>query len=138
MKVSNNFNIEEFVDKDTYNKFKWDSIWFIDHRLIKIAQTLRNQFGSITINNWSSGGNRNWSGLRTKKSSYYTPYSQHSFGRAMDMIFNDFTADEIREEIKNNEEYWFGLGIRAIEKNVNWVHIDVRHTDLEHIKWFSV
>ena len=138
MKVSNNFNIEEFVDETTYNKFRSNSIWFIDPRVIKIAQALRNHFGAITINNWMSGGNREWSGLRTNKSSYYSSYSQHTFGRAIDMLFKDYTAAEIRYKIKENEHYWFELGIRAIEENVNWVHVDVRDTKLDHIKWFSV
>ena len=137
MKVSENFSIEEFVDKDTYRKFGDKSVWFIDKNLIQIAQELRNHFGPITINNYFSGGNRNWSGLRTMKSSYYSPYSQHSFGRAIDMIFENHDAEYIRNEIRNNEKYWFDYGVRAIENNVSWLHIDVRNTNKFEIKWFN-
>jgi hypothetical protein len=95
----------------------------IDKRLVEADQKLRDKFGAITINNWISGGNRQWSGIRTLDSQYYSYTSQHAWGRASDKIFSKATSDEVREYIKL---HWKGLGITAIEDGVPWVHSDVR------------
>lgn len=86
-------------------------------------QKLRDHFGSVTINNWWNGGNRNWSGIRTVDSSYFSQTAQHAFGRASDKLFTNATAEEVRKYIK---QYWRKLGITCIEDKVGWVHSDVR------------
>jgi hypothetical protein len=95
----------------------------LDERLIKSDQGLRNTFGPVTINNWWDGGERNWSGIRTPDSPYYSPTSQHTSGRASDKLFSRISAYEVREFIKAMH---FSLGITCIEDNVSWVHSDVR------------
>lgn len=138
MKVSNNFILQEFIDKETYQRWGNKSIWFIDPKLYIIAQALRVRYGSIKINTWNTGNDRNWSGLRTIKSPYYSSYSQHTFGRAIDMIFSNYNAQQIRDFIKEDEQYWFDLGVRGIEENVSWIHLDVRNTNQNKIKWFKI
>ena len=137
MNVSKNFILEEFVDKGTFEKFGDKSLWFINPDLINIYQKLRDRFGSVTINNWSFGGNRHWSGLRTYHSPYYSMYSQHSFGNAGDGIFKNFTAEEVRQDIKKHEAEWIALGVGAIEENVSWLHIDTRNIFGNRIKFFK-
>ena len=127
--IGKNFILQEFVDKATYDRFGKKSEWFIDQRLFNISQVLRNKFGPMTINNWHSGGSRNWSGLRTNKSPYYKPYSQHSFGNAIDIIFKDVTAEEAAEYILNNETHFRTFGLGGIELGQSWLHIDVRNSD---------
>ena len=95
----------------------------VDKRLVEADQKLRDKFGPVTINNWWHGGDRNWSGIRTPGSSYYSETSQHSWGRASDKVFKDAPAAEVRMHIKTA---WVQLGITCIEENVTWVHSDVR------------
>jgi hypothetical protein len=126
--IGKNFIIQEFVDQATYQRFGAKSEWFIDQKLFNITQVLRNKFGPMTINNWHSGGNRNWSGLRTNSSPYYKPYSQHSFGRAVDIIFKDVTAEEASKYILDNEIHFITFGLGGIELGKSWLHIDVRNS----------
>ena len=70
-----------------------------------------------------------WSGLRTPGSPFYSPFSQHSFGRAADILFGDIAAEEVRKDMQatpNAPE--FDL-INAVETDVPWLHIDVRNCE---------
>ena len=59
MKVSKDFVIEEFVPEEIYQQFGDKSIWFIDPKIIRIAQFFRDRYGlPITINDWHNGGNK--------------------------------------------------------------------------------
>ena len=115
--VSKNLFLDEYIPKEAYLKFeKMPHILIgqLDVRLVKADQMLRDKFGAVTINNWWIGGDRNWSGLRTANSPYYSPTSQHSFGRASDKLFLSTPAEEIRQYIEQN---WQILGITCIEIN---------------------
>ena len=96
------FLIEELVPPKVYadrGRKAWE---LIDVRILKTIDMLRDKYGQMTINNWKWAGSREWSGLRTPNSPYYSPYSQHTFGRAVDIIFKDKTAEEVRQDILNN------------------------------------
>jgi len=124
--VPKHFKIYELVNKSTYAKYGEKAWWFLDDRLLKIIDTIREDLGPMTVNSWYWGGPFQWRGLRT--SEYYQgkpSQSQHSFGRAVDFDVKGMTADEVRLHIRNNPEY----GITAIENDVNWVHIDIRNVD---------
>jgi len=83
----------------------------------------------MTVNNWKWGGDREWSGLRTVDSSCFSTYSQHSFGRAVDVIFKDVTAESVRQAIlENPDDTAFEL-INSFEEGTSWLHIDVRNCD---------
>ena len=125
IKLSDNLYLDEYIPKGLYQQYESKPhilIGLIDKRLIDADQKLRNVFGSVIINNWWNGGDRNWSGIRTSDSSFYSLTSQHTYGRASDKLFNS-PAEEVREYIKQN---WISLGITCIEENVSWVHSDVR------------
>jgi len=122
------FQISEFVDKATYEKYGERSIWFIDGRLVRLMDELRELFGeSITINSWPFGGGNQWRGLRIARSAYHSAYSQHSFGRAVDFDVANHTAEEAREKIRQ----WHDAGLLPVsditlELGVSWVHLDLR------------
>ncbi|MEI8356189.1 MAG: hypothetical protein WCG31_08900, partial [Deltaproteobacteria bacterium] len=61
--------------------------------------------------------------LRSPECPEFTLLSQHTFGRASDKIFKNVTAEEVRLYIIKN---YIQLGITCIEKDVSWVHSDVR------------
>jgi len=123
------FKIQELVPPDVY-KDRGDKAWeLLDDRLLRTLDMLRNRYGPITVNNWSTDGNRQWSGLRTPGSPFYSPYSQHSFGRAADCLFKNHPAGFVRQEILYSpHEPPFEL-IGSIELGVTWLHFDVRNCD---------
>ena len=136
VQLTPNLFLDEYIPKDLYLKYQNKPhilISLLDDRLIKSDQMLRDKFGSVTINNWWSGGDRNWSGLRTPNSPYYSMTSQHSYGRASDKLFK-VSSQEVREYIKQN---WKQLWITRIEDNVSWVHSDVGFTQLDSLLIFT-
>jgi len=125
--LTKNLFLDEYFPKELYLKFETKPhilVGLLDSKLIKADQMLRDHFGSVTINNWLTGGDRNWSGIRTSDSSLFSFTSQHAHGRASDKLFTHATAQEVREYIRKN---WMILGITCIEDNVTWVHSDVRN-----------
>ena len=131
------FKPYELVDRDTYSKFGDSSLMFIDNRALETLDDLKTIFyrGTMVINNWHWNGDRQWSGLRTPESPYYSTYSQHSFGRAIDFVCSDYTPEEIRQFILNNNDKF--PHIRRLEKDVNWVHFDLANTGSEDIILFK-
>lgn len=130
------FKIYELVDKKTFETTPEWKLWVaFDDRLLKLIDFLREEFGvSITINSWKWGGDRQWSGLRTSASKWYSPWSQHSFGRAVDMRFKGITAPEIRKQLKEmmvqGKLDHITTSITCEENKggvpISWVHLDVR------------
>jgi len=122
----------ELVDRHTYDIRRDKSYQLFDSKLLWTMDRIKEYFGinhSVTINNWHWGGDREWSGLRTYGSPYYSFYSQHSFGRAIDFIISGISSKEIREVIKKNPNHKAFKYITAIEDfdGMTWVHIDTRN-----------
>jgi len=127
------FKIQELVPQHVYEA-RGDKAWeLLDTNALITLDLIRDAFGVTTVNNWHTGGERNWSGLRTSDSPYYSPYSQHSFGRAFDCIFSSRTTSQVRQAILNNRDE-FPL-LTAIELDTNWLHFDCRNT--HRIKTFT-
>lgn len=131
------FSTKELVDEATYSKYGEFSRTFIDERLLALINVIRARHGRMMVNNWHSGGSRNWQGLRTQE--YYdgkTSYSQHVFGRAVDMHPLDTTVEEVRKDLIDNWEEVLeaaccnskGINLRGyvLEDDVSWIHVDVR------------
>lgn len=137
MKKAKHFKIHELVPPKTYTRFGEKAWWFIDPVLIDLIDAMRDEFGRATINNYKWGGDRQWSGLRSSDSPWYSPYSQHSFGRAADIIFNDISADDVRKAMTQNPEKWLAIAPSiTLEEDVSWVHVDVRN-DANVIRTFK-
>lgn len=127
-----NFITQEFVPKSVYSERGENSIYLIDERIIILAQLFRTRYGKITINNWHTGGSYNESGLRVPDTSTGAKYSQHKYGRAIDLKFADFTPEEIYKDVLKNSEMFYEKGLRCMENiaaTPSWLHIDVRVTD---------
>jgi len=121
------FRIEELVPRDVFN-VRGNASWeLLDEKILITIDRLRKRYGPMTINNWVWGGDRMWSGLRTSDSPYYSRFSQHSFGRAVDVLFKNITAEEVRQDILNNKNDEAFEYINSFESNVSWLHIDVRN-----------
>ena len=132
MQVSKNFVLQEFIDPDTYKKWGDKSIWFIDPKVIHIAQLLRDKSGrAVTINNWSVGGLYKLSGLRPLDATIGAKLSQHKFGRAIDVKIQGYNPEQVHDLIKNNWLEFKEIGLTTLEDlslTKTWTHIDVRNT----------
>jgi hypothetical protein len=126
-KISKHFTLEELFPRDMVNEFSRETLLtFIDHRILTIADFLRDCFGPATINNWIYGGSNHQCGFRAPDSKVGARLSQHKFGRAIDLHFTTTTAEEAREEIRKNQDKYASCGISAVEEGVNWLHTDCR------------
>lgn len=126
IKLTTNLYLDEYIPREMYIKLATKPHileGLLDPSLVKADQMLRDHFGPVTINNWWTGGDRQWSGIRTPESSLFSFTSQHAHGRASDKIFSKASAEEVRLYIS---KHWRELGITCIEGNVSWVHSDVR------------
>ena len=126
---SKHFKIHELVPKKMYEKYGEKAWRYVDVRLIESIDKLKEHFnlGTMTINNYFWGGSREWSGIRTPDSPYYSYGSQHSFANALDIVFSDYSAKEVRNYIINNPHEF--PHIKGIELKISWVHLDVRNED---------
>ena len=136
--LTNNFRLEEFIDPDTFKKYGEQSIWFIDVRIVTLAQFIRERIGKpCTVNNWHSGGSYQYSGFRPPTCSIGAKLSQHRFGRGIDLKVKGMTADELRQDIENNYSIYRKAGLTTIEDGAyapTWCHIDIRETGLDTLK----
>ena len=133
---SKHFGIHELVPEVVFNEMGNRAWQLIDHRLIAIIDSIREQLNTpMTCNNWHSGGARNQSGLRIVGQPHYRPYSQHSFGRAVDLICS-IPAEEIRQRIK--DKVILLPHPATFENTGNWLHVDVRNMSNSATYFFDV
>ena len=133
--VPEHFSIKELIDKQTYTDRGERAIELLDPCMLWTMDRLRERYGSITINNWSTGGQYQFSGFRPKNCSIGALYSQHRLGNAFDLKFKDYTSEQIRTLIKDNateDDFKF---IACVELDTpTWVHIDSRPIE-DRIRW---
>ena len=133
MKVSKNFHLHEFLYPEIFEIPGILPIWFLDHRLFKIAQTIRNRFSRpMTINDWCESGSYTLSGLRPFNTTIGAKLSQHKFGRAADIHVFDIHPYEVQNIIIDQYLSLSKLGLTTTEIGTpTWTHIDTRWTGLQ-------
>ena len=134
MKTCKHFIIQELVPAPVFHERGERSFELLDTRLLENLDALREQLDTpLTVNDWHRDGKRTQSGLRQYGSNYYSNYSQHTFGRAADIICG-IDAEEIRRRIREGEIILPHPA--CFELGVSWVHMDVRNSD-EHVRFFN-
>ncbi len=131
------FRIEEFLPREFYHlyKYKGDLLWLLfDDRALWTQEAIRKRYGRMVLNDWL------WRKLDPKANRYrgFRPFdckigatlSQHKFGRALDPIPSDVTAEELRQDVLNHPTRREFQYITCIEMNVSWFHFDVRNWDV--------
>lgn len=130
MKVSEHFDIREFVDPTTFAQQSSRSVDAIDKKLINIAEYIRTKIDQpVTINNWHLGGQFKESGLRNKNSTTGAKLSQHKLGKAIDVKASGYAGDDWYEFVKIQAKELYDLGVRRIEHKslaTTWLHIDLK------------
>jgi hypothetical protein len=117
-----------------YNFEQHHKIWYCwDPRVLWTADQLRKRYGKVLVNTWKWGGSLQYCGWRPKKppiGQSWSEWTQHAWFRALDMHFQEVSAEEIRQEIKAHWADWNAFQyIRCIEAGVSWLHIDTRNYD---------
>jgi hypothetical protein len=152
MTMINFFSITELVPEHIF-KQRGQRAWeLFDYRALLTLEWLRANLGKCMVNDWKVGGQYSQSGLRTfefymqdGKTSAAVAHkkiseslSQHKFGRAFDCKFEDYTAEQARQFIKDNwESSGFDWAI-TLEEGVNWLHFDTRLQKENKVYTFSV
>jgi len=134
MKLAPDFVIQEFVPKTVYERFRDNSIWFLDPGIIQFCQWLRDYTQApVVVNNWHLGGTHQESGLRESDTNTGSKWSQHKAGRAVDVKVQGVPPEAVREIIRLNfQNLNIRFGISTIEKDTpTWCHVDTRYTGLE-------
>lgn len=153
MKISKNFDVREFVPKHIWEDFGTKSTWFVDPKIIHIAEFYKtfwlayykNKLGNdkvssvlIQVNTWHTGGDKQWRGLRTAKCTEGGENSQHRYKDGFDcdiiIVMSDgkkVEADynEVHKVIKANETEFMANGVTTVEDVIfapTWLHTDCR------------
>jgi hypothetical protein len=107
-----------------------DRAWtLMDERILRGADWLRELFGPCTINGKFGGKGFTESGLRDPFTKTGAPFSQHKFGRALDLKFHKVTCKEVYDYIIRNPGQARENGITTVEDIAftgTWLHIDCR------------
>lgn len=93
----------ELCDKDFYTAAKSAReeyiFWQFNPLVLMTADLLRERYGSITVNNWMSGGPWSQRGLRSNDSTGAV-FGPHKRGAALDCNFKNATAEEVRKDME--------------------------------------
>ena len=121
------FAIHELVPPNVF-KLRGESAWeLLDDRMLMTLDRLRERYGSMTVNNYHWRREREWSGLRTSDSPFFSRTSQHTFGRAADCLFSNLSAEQVRRDILDDSDHEDFELINSLELGVTWLHFDVRN-----------
>ena len=130
----------QVLPEHIYKKEGVAGLRHIDERVVITIDMLRKELGvPITVNSWSWGGGRNYSGYRDVMyygdlQKYSDSTSQHKSGRALDFKASGMTAQDVRKFILKNKEkfpYISFLEVGPLKNGqaMTWVHIDCRMQD---------
>ena len=124
------FNIEELVCPHIYSQWKDKSWQFLDtdflHALLVIRRDILCSPMTCNSGSMSQRGMRcNMCNMVRTKNALYIP--AHILGKAGDFTVEGMTAQEARNKVKSHS-YLLPCAIR-LEKDVDWLHFDVRSQD---------
>ena len=123
------FALNELVPPDVIQA-RGEQAWqLMDERILRGADWLREKFGPCVINGKFGGKGFSESGLRNPLTTTGARWSQHKFGRAVDMKFLKVNVKEVYDYILANQPEARANGITTVE-NINatpsWLHCDCR------------
>ena len=101
-------------------------ISLIDEKLLMTIDEARDILGvPCTINNYKTGGTRQWCGLRTEACTEGAPKSMHREGKAADLHPEGIAAEDARQILLKASEEGKLQYLGRMEANVDWVHVDL-------------
>jgi hypothetical protein len=137
MQIRKDFDLREFVPPSVWQDFGAASRWFLDPRMLDLAQFYRDFFSApVIVNSWAWNGRFEERGFRLPTTNTGARLSQHKFGRAFDCNVEGMTPEEVREHIMDNEALFMEKGLTTLESGEiakTWVHSDIRTTTQDSI-----
>jgi hypothetical protein len=120
------FHVSELVPPTLFGKYGEKRSWnFVNKRAFDNLVKFRKYVGhSFIINSYNNGGPREWSGLRTPDSPFYSQTSQHSFANAYDIQCPDLKPKELQDIV---QQVYADYEIGGLELASTWTHIDWRY-----------
>ena len=140
IKIVDNFFLDELLHPDIYFAVK-DPMRFLDMRVVLGMQFVRDKAKTpFTVNNWATGGKREFSGMRPMHTTKGALFSMHKFCRAYDIICKG-GPDLLHQIIKDNQgELIQSERITRVE-NIShaptWTHIDNAWTGMDSVYFFN-
>lgn len=128
------FRIYELVPSEVYYRAgktnRVESLWYLfDNRILITADWLRTTYGKMLANTWYWEGRHQYRGWRPWSCPIGAEWSQHKFGRALDLIPLETTAEKIRQDIIKSPWDFIFQHITCIENEISWLHMDCRNWD---------
>lgn len=143
MDIKKYFGIKELVCPHVYEIWGENAWQFLDDRMLKNLEWIRERIGKpIIVNNWATGGQYSQRGLRCtrcvlviEKVDLRKVYlSAHIQGKAVDFHVVGMTAEEVRDWIiEHADELPYPA---RLERDVSWVHMDTRVCSYEKVELF--
>lgn len=137
MQIRPDFDLREFVPPAVWDQFGPASRWFLDPRMLDLAQFYRDFFEApVTVNTWAWDRRFEERGFRLPDTNTGARLSQHKFGRAFDCNVEGLTPDAVRSRIIDNEALFMEKGLTTLESGdiaKTWVHSDIRKTNQDSI-----
>lgn len=131
MRLTEHFTLKEFVSPAIYRRWGRKSIIFIDSRLPDATEGVRKLVGKPAIINGGYGKHAfKHSGFRSFLVKHFSWYSQHRFGRAIDIKFKYIMTKDAYKIIMDNQKLVRELGFTTIEDirdTPSWIHLDMRY-----------
>lgn len=128
---SKHFTIKELVDRKTYGIFGDNAFMLFSPNALMMIDGIREFLDiPIVINNWSSGGQYQFSGFRARSVEIGAEYSQHRLGSAFDLKPKGLTIQEAFNRIisnKDDERLKLITCIEDIAFTPTWLHVDCRN-----------
>lgn len=123
------FQIHELVYPEAIQALGERAWILMDDRILRAADWLREEFGSCVVNGKIGDKRFTESGLRHPNTGTGAPWSQHKFGRALDLKFLKVPNKTVYEFIMGNQVLARQNGITTVEDisfTTGWLHIDCR------------
>jgi len=122
------FQIYELVPAETFASVPKHILWnLFDNRILITADWLRKRYGKAIANTWYWKGEHQYRGWRPGNCKIGAEYSQHKFGRALDLVFTEISAYDIRQNIFADPFHPDFEFITCLETNIDWLHFDCRN-----------
>lgn len=137
IKISEHFYLDELVPRSMILDRGENAIQVMDMRIIKAADMIRAELGeALYINNWYGGGSLDECGYRYFSTSTGAKWSQHKFGRALDLHCKSGPAAMLAV-VKKLEQQFIDAQLLTTYENIaatpSWLHIDCRWTGLDKL-----
>lgn len=112
----------------------YNDITVIDEKLLITIDQIRELIGlPLTVN----ADGRNWCGYRPPECTVGAKKSQHRLGKAADLHCASMSAEDMRVLLRKAIAEGGFEHIGGIEKDVSWLHVDVRPRIKGKVLWFN-